>query len=188
MWYQPSVSATPPHVEPVTLEQARYQCGILPDESYFDSQLSDLISEAREYAEEYCNVRFAEVALTIEGDEFADLARLPTGPIQSLSAIRFISPSGSAEVLDSEMYRLHRDGIEPFVSLAPGARWPARERGSRIIIEGVFGGGVPLSVRRAMLMLISHWFVNRDAVVTGTIATTIPMGVDALLSNHRRGA
>jgi hypothetical protein len=37
-----------------------------------------------------------------------------------------------------------------------------------------------------MALLIRHWFDNPSAVVTGTIATALPMSVDALLAPHRR--
>ncbi|MCL4065338.1 head-tail connector protein [Pseudomonas sp. GX19020] len=34
----------------------------------------------------------------------------------------------------------------------------------------------------AVTLLVGHWYENREAVVTGTIATTLPLGVERLLS------
>jgi len=38
------------------------------------------------------------------------------------------------------------------------------------------------TIRAAMLLLIAHWYENREAVVVGTITSELPMAVDALLS------
>ncbi|MBW5800068.1 head-tail connector protein [Halomonas elongata] len=37
----------------------------------------------------------------------------------------------------------------------------------------------------AMLLLIGHWYENREAVVMGTIATQVPMAVEALIAPYR---
>lgn len=37
----------------------------------------------------------------------------------------------------------------------------------------------------AMLLLISHWFENREAVVIGTITSELPMAVDALIKPYQ---
>ncbi|ARS51506.1 head-tail connector protein [Kushneria konosiri] len=38
----------------------------------------------------------------------------------------------------------------------------------------------------AMLLLIGHWYENREAVVIGTITAQVPMAVEMLLWPHRR--
>lgn len=187
MWY-PSTVTVAPTAEPVTLAEAKEQCGILSGETHFDTQLTRLIKAARKHAEEYCNARFAEQTIMSECDSFADFARLPEGPLKSVTSITYVDPAGDEQTIDASVYDAHKDGLEPSIALKYGQVWPRIRFGSRITLAAVYGGMVPESVQHAMLLLIGHWFVNRDAVVTGTIATTISMGVDALLSNHRRGA
>ena len=41
----------------------------------------------------------------------------------------------------------------------------------------------PEDVKQAMLLLISHWYTNRDAAAT-QVPKAIDMGVDALLADH----
>ena len=38
----------------------------------------------------------------------------------------------------------------------------------------------------AMLLLIGHWYANREAVNVGNITSELPLGVEALLFRHRR--
>lgn len=46
--------------------------------------------------------------------------------------------------------------------------------------------GTTPDVEQAILLLVGHWFANREAVVVGTIATTMPMAVERLLMYRKR--
>ncbi|RTR01943.1 head-tail connector protein [Halomonas nitroreducens] len=37
----------------------------------------------------------------------------------------------------------------------------------------------------AMLLLVGHWYENRESVVLGTIASDLPMAVDALIGPYK---
>ncbi|KAF4558193.1 MULTISPECIES: head-tail connector protein [unclassified Pseudomonas] len=41
------------------------------------------------------------------------------------------------------------------------------------------------AICQGALLLIGHWFMGREAVVTGTIATEMPMATQALWGPHR---
>lgn len=40
---------------------------------------------------------------------------------------------------------------------------------------------VTKDVEQAMLLLVGHWFNNREAVVIGTISSAVPLAVESLL-------
>lgn len=40
-------------------------------------------------------------------------------------------------------------------------------------------------ITTAMLLLIGHWYENRESVVVGTIVADLPMAVEALISPYR---
>ncbi|MBI46752.1 MAG: hypothetical protein CMG91_04685 [Marinobacter sp.] len=40
-------------------------------------------------------------------------------------------------------------------------------------------------ITTAMLLLIGHWYVNRESVVVGAITSELPMAVEALISPYR---
>lgn len=46
--------------------------------------------------------------------------------------------------------------------------------------------GFTPDVEQAVLLLVGHWYANREAVVTGTISTAIPLAVDRLLWPRKR--
>ncbi|HAU5716764.1 MULTISPECIES: head-tail connector protein [Serratia] len=39
---------------------------------------------------------------------------------------------------------------------------------------------------QSMLLLVGHWYANRESVNIGNITSEVPFGVDALLLRHRR--
>lgn len=41
-------------------------------------------------------------------------------------------------------------------------------------------------VKQAILLLIGHWYANREEVVIGAAANQVPMGVNALLWTRKR--
>ena len=47
------------------------------------------------------------------------------------------------------------------------------------------GLSVPDDVRNAILIMISHYYENRELYLIGTIGSNYPKSVDALLYNHR---
>jgi len=48
-----------------------------------------------------------------------------------------------------------------------------------------FFGVLPEGLRQAILMLVSHWYEQREPIVTGTIVAKIPMAVESLLAAER---
>lgn len=44
---------------------------------------------------------------------------------------------------------------------------------------------VPATLRQAMLLLIAHWYDNREAVTIGATGAALPMAVDALIAPSR---
>ena len=54
-----------------------------------------------------------------------------------------------------------------------------------VVIQVVVGYGddadVPQEYKQAILLLLGHWYENREQVTVGEVAREIPMGVEALL-------
>lgn len=46
--------------------------------------------------------------------------------------------------------------------------------------------GLTGDVQQAVLLLVGHWYANREAVAVGTIATAMPLAVERLLWYRKR--
>lgn len=60
----------------------------------------------------------------------------------------------------------------------------------RVLVEGEPEGPEQMvltdDVKQAILMLVAHWAVNREAVVTGTTSAQVDLGVERLLRYRKR--
>ncbi|GGX11173.1 hypothetical protein GCM10007242_16550 [Pigmentiphaga litoralis] len=60
----------------------------------------------------------------------------------------------------------------------------------RRIVEGVPADSSEMSwtkdVEQAALLLVAHWYANREAVVVGVTAATVPLGFESLLWYRKR--
>lgn len=113
-------------------------------------------------------------------------------PLQSVESITYVGPAGSTVTLDPSKYRVV-PGSPGLVVPAYGLTWPSTrlqpEAVSIIFVSGYGGAAdVPDSTKVAMRLLIGHWYENREAVVTGTIAAELPIAVKALLAAEDWGS
>jgi uncharacterized phiE125 gp8 family phage protein len=188
MWYPLTVSEAP-EAEPVAVDDVKQQCRI--DHSDDDGYLAKLIERARSHTEMYCGTRLATQTVVANCDGFADLVRLPFGPVQSIESITYVDSDGAIRTLPTDVYEPRVDGLDSAIVLKFGQGWPAIRAGSRIAVTaGVGYEDLPPAIEHALLMLIGDWYANRDAVPgdLGGRPVVVPMGYDDLLANFRMNA
>ncbi|WP_062391099.1 head-tail connector protein [Pseudomonas abietaniphila] len=60
----------------------------------------------------------------------------------------------------------------------------------RVLVDSAPAGPEEMAltpdVEQAILLLVGHWFANREEVVVGAVASQLPMGVSALLWARKR--
>ncbi len=117
---------------------------------------------------------------------------MPRPPLISVSSIKYLDLDGTETTVATSVYRVDADSEPGRITLDYNQTWPTDKRDvtNSVIIEHTAGYGastsaVPEDIRHAILMLIGHWYENREALLVGTIAKPIEMGVEALLSPYR---
>jgi uncharacterized phiE125 gp8 family phage protein len=117
---------------------------------------------------------------------------LPLRPIQSVTAVTLHDDDATSRSLDIDNFVV--DGFANPARLVwrgQGAVPAAGMIANGIEIDFVAGhadaaADVPQPIRQALLLLIAHWYENREPVEIGASATTIPAGVSELLMPYRR--
>jgi uncharacterized phiE125 gp8 family phage protein len=152
----------PPTSEPLTIDDARLQCKVDPDDTSHDELLDALIVAAREYAEHYTGRALASRTLEAALDEFPDCREsicLPMPPVTAITSIKYTDLAGDEQTLAADQYTLSDYGDSREVSLAYGSTWPStRCIRNAVRVRFVCGydadGGpeLPEAVRAAMLL------------------------------------
>jgi uncharacterized phiE125 gp8 family phage protein len=108
--------------------------------------------------------------------------RLPKPPWQSTTSVKYYDTSGVLQTWSSSNYTTAGDKEPAEIWPAYGKVWPvARMMPAAVKVEYVCGYGagfanVPALMQAAMLLLIGHWYMNREAVVPG-VMMELPLGV-----------
>lgn len=167
-----------PVQEPVTLEEAKAHLRI--DYDAEDALITSYIAVAREHCEVVTGLALAPATWEARLDAFpAGAIELPYPPLVEVESVRYVDAGGDEVQLDAGAYKV--DTLIMPGTMAPVDRWPDG-RDVRIRYRaGYEGGKIPHAARQAILLLVGHWHAHREAVVTGTTATEVPLAVDRLL-------
>lgn len=181
-----AVLTVAPILEPVSLAEAKAQVRF--GSTAEDSLMLAYISAARGLVEEMTNRALLTQTWRLDASGFSTRFWLPrAAPIQSVTHVKYYDTSGTLQTLSSTAYRLQAASEPAFLELVDGQSPPSTAvRSDAVQITYVAGyssaAEVPAPLRQACLLLVAHYFANREPVVTGTIATALPLGVDALVS------
>jgi len=190
--YAGLVLAAGPDTEPVTTAEAKNYCRVDTGITEDDTLIGVLVTAARQLVELYTGRSLVTQTWELALDNFpaGSSVELPRGPVQSVTSIKTYDDEDNESTFASGNYLV--DTSLGRVSLNHDAVWPTDLRSTAsVLITYVAGYGdaasdVPAALRQAILMLVGHWYENREAVVTGTIAAEVPFTVAALLGHYKR--
>jgi uncharacterized phiE125 gp8 family phage protein len=185
---------TPPVIEPVTLTEAKAQCRV--DITDDDTFLTDLIGRARETIEKMNWRAFLTQTIELWLEEWPhdDEIELPAPPLQSVTSIVYYDVDDVAHTLSATVYFVDVISEPGQVHLKHNQTWPILTLRDYNAICVTYKAGwaaaadVPKSIKQAVLLLVGHWYENREASIVGAIAREIELGIQALLNldNARR--
>ena len=112
--------------------------------------------------------------------------RVPKAPLVSVTHVKYYDMGGTLQTLANTVYDVDAAHDPGRITLALGQTWPVtRPKPGAVQVEFICGYGaaaaVPECAKTAILFSVAQWFENREAVVTGTIATELPNAAKALL-------
>lgn len=176
---------TPATVFPVTLAEAKAQCGVTHTDT--DTLLGGYIKAATGYVEQHLSASVASQVWTLTLDAFTDYIELPRGPVISVDAFEYIDSVGAPQTVDSGLYTVDLVSRAPWIVRNSSSSWPTPMDGINMITVTYTAGMevVPEDLKHAILLLIGHWHMTREAVNVGNIVTEVPLAVDALLQPYR---
>lgn len=180
---------TAPAAEPVTLAEAKNHLRV--DITDDDILIESLILVARNTCEGISNHKFITQTWDIFMDAFpgGDEFILPKSlsPLISVTHIKYTDEDSNQSTFNSSNYAVDTYSDPGRIRLTKDANWPSDELYviNAVEVRVVVGYGddanIPQEYKQAILLLLGHWYENREQVTVGEVAREIPMGVEALL-------
>jgi len=116
---------------------------------------------------------------------------LPKAPLISVTAVTLFNDADQGTVWSAANYFVDNASAPGRLVLRNAASTPLPQRaanGLQIDFTCGYGpapGDVPAPLRQAVLMLMAHYFENREVLQSGDSAPVLPIGVHALLAPYR---
>lgn len=188
---------TGPTKEPLTLEQAKSQMRVENDAD--DALILDYIVAARQWVEGQTK----RAILTQTWDYGIDgnwpfkfgtpRITLPLNPVASVTSITYVNGDSPNPTLATTDYSVAARTHGSYIVPAYGVDWPTvRDVPDAITVRFVAGvdSGWPTNLQRAIAMLVTHWYENREAISEITSMgrmQPMPYAVESLISPYRAG-
>jgi len=190
-----------PSAEPVT--QAEALAHLHLTENSEAGEVDICMAAARSHVEAFSGRRIIaqQVRQTFDAFPYGKLMTLAASPLMPLSTdhpapvIRYHaagSTGSTGTILPSTSYIVSRDSDPPRIVVKRDGSFPDVElrNADGVTVDYWVGYGasstqVPQWSRMATLVTGAHFFANREAVITGTIAGVVPMSARSLMSQHR---
>lgn len=177
-----------PGAEPVGLDEAKLHCRI--DITDDDELVQGLIIAARRTAEQFSNHKLITQTWDYWLDGFpgsADLV-LPRSfaPVQSVTHVKYFDEDDQESTFDAANYVADLKQEPGRIRLKSGTSWPSTilRVANGVQVRVVVGYGddadVPQELKQAMLLMIGHWYENRELAQEKRFEE-IPFGARSLL-------
>ncbi len=180
---------TKPAVEPVTLAGAKSHLRI--DSTDEDVFVSELIVAARQYLEQICGLRL----ITQSWRQYEDcwptshVLNLELRPVKSVQAITAYDADGTPSIIPSTDYQVDNVSQTARIHMPGGVSSGQLLNGIEVDFTVGFGDtgvDVPDTLKRAILMLVAHWYEFRGAISPQEQPVSIPPGFETLIASFKR--
>jgi len=186
------VMTSGPALEPVSLAEAKAHLRV--DGTAEDPLIQSLIVTSRLHVEAALGIALITQSWSCFLDRWPKAGRvnLPIRPVAALTHVRVWNDEGASETLDPSGFLLDGHGMPPrLVALSDIVAATSQRVANGIEIGFTAGFGaaasdVPASIRHALLLLVAHWYENREPVQIGVGVNAVPAMVSELLAPYRR--
>lgn len=179
-----------PTTEPITIDEAKQFLRLLPDDNSEDNFISGLITAAREYCENFTARALATQTIMLYLDSIPSEVEVPMPPLQSVDKIEVIDADKAVhELIADTDYMIDNGEISSIIFTASAQEVAAHLypiNPVQITCTVGYDADIPVGIKQAMLLLVAHWYENREAVATnGEVGERIALGVRSLCLQYK---
>lgn len=171
--------------EPITLDEAKLHLRV--DISDDDATIAEKLTMAREYVENATGLALGVKTFTAVLDNFPVRPpykiEIPRSTVDEITDIKYVDDNGVEQTMDPADYALDAYVSPARITPKFGGVWPAiTTKPSAVRVTFTTAGVVAAAAKGAIKLLLGHFYENREATISGTIISELPLGVQNLLS------
>lgn len=116
---------------------------------------------------------------------------IPFAPLQSITHVKYYDLNETLQTVSSANYLVDSTSEPGRITPKPFDSWPIPNYDRIKAVEIQFVAGyltpqaIPVPIKQAMLIMLSHLYENREPVIVGTSVMQIPMSLEYLLWPYR---
>jgi hypothetical protein len=199
---------TDPAFTSVTLARMRANSNIPSGQD--EDFLTEALKSAEDYVERQleCTIGLAAWRLTLDSfpqqgesqnqfnqvlahnqpiDWKANAILIPLWPVRAVTALTYTAVDGTTTTLPLSQIVQPVGNDRYHLRLKKGCYWPDTDESPNAIAITFNAGwptqsAIPGTLTQAIRMLVSHFYENREAVMTGTISKEVELGVQSMLA------
>lgn len=169
---------------PLTLSEAKSHLRVV--HAADDAYITSLIARAADFVEGYYGAALAlgEQTWQLHLDGFAAVMTIPIWPCRAINTITYRDAAGASQTLAD--FDADIKANPATITALPGGAFPDTDgKFNSVTIEFVAGFvRLPGDLAQALLLLIGHWYENREAVSVGGAVSEYPLGFEAILNKY----
>lgn len=188
------IRVSPPAIAPVSLADAKSAANV--DSTDDDVLIQSMIDAAVSHLDGWSGVLGRCLInqtwrISFSDWPFCRYIRLRF-PDVSVATVKYFDEDNSEQTVPSEFVTRLEDDRGVIIRFSDGFNFPSvfGDRGDGVQVEFTAGYGaqvedVPKAIRTAILLIVAHWYNNREASIEG-LQSEIPFGASALIAPFRR--
>lgn len=184
--YQGLVQTVAPATGPVTTAEAKLH--VRQDDAADDALIAQLITAAtlRVEGEAERALVTRTYTLSLASAPSSGVLELPMPRLLTVTSVTYTDTDGNPQTWSSTKYQVDTAREPGRIVPMPGESWPNVKAGiiNPYVVTFTAGYGVAAAVdaraKQAVLLLVGHWYQNREAILTGTISKEIEHSLTAL--------
>ncbi len=184
------VLVTPPAIEPVSLADAKAHLRVDVDDE--DVLIQSLILTSRLQIEAALSIALVTQSwmMKLDGWPREGIVALPMAPLRSVTEIRVHAADGTPMIVSPDHYEVDASSNPPRIARHATAALVPGRRVAGIAVDFTAGFGdsaddVPAPIRQALLMLVAHWYENREPPTPRMVPPVVPDQISDLLRSYR---